>query len=145
MKASELMDIATKFASGQEVIEAIFHKDKGSGKQKEDAPEATSQRNPKKNKKASQGQHEALNTDLVAATEQRNPQGPQGGPNVFDKMLKKSCPYHKGPVKHTLGSSTCSDASTTSPTSQQKLARRRVLAIGKMSRVESSQTSITAT
>jgi hypothetical protein len=22
---------------------------------------------------------------------------------VFDKMLKESCPYHKGPVKYTLG------------------------------------------
>jgi hypothetical protein len=32
--ASELMDIATKFASGRQVIEAIFHKDKDSGKQK---------------------------------------------------------------------------------------------------------------
>jgi hypothetical protein len=21
---------------------------------------------------------------------------------VFDKILKESCPYHKGPVKHTL-------------------------------------------
>jgi hypothetical protein len=27
-KASELMDIATKFASGQEAVEAIFWKDK---------------------------------------------------------------------------------------------------------------------
>jgi hypothetical protein len=24
------------------------------------------------------------------------------GANVFDKMLKESCPYHRGPVKHTL-------------------------------------------
>lgn len=22
---------------------------------------------------------------------------------MFDKMLKESCPYHKGPVKHILG------------------------------------------
>jgi hypothetical protein len=51
--ARQLMDITTKFASGQEGIEAILHKDKDSGKQKEDAPKATSQRNPKKNKKAS--------------------------------------------------------------------------------------------
>jgi hypothetical protein len=21
---------------------------------------------------------------------------------MFDKMLKESCPYHRGPVKHTL-------------------------------------------
>jgi hypothetical protein len=40
-KASELMDIATKFASGQEAVEAIFRKDKQpQRKQKEDAPEA---------------------------------------------------------------------------------------------------------
>jgi hypothetical protein len=32
-----------------------------------------------------------------------NPRAPQGGPGVFDKTLKESCPYHKGPVKHTLG------------------------------------------
>jgi hypothetical protein len=24
------------------------------------------------------------------------------GVNTFDKMLKESCPYHRGPVKHTL-------------------------------------------
>jgi hypothetical protein len=41
-KASELMDIATKFASGQEVVEAIFRKDKQpQGRQKEDVPEAS--------------------------------------------------------------------------------------------------------
>jgi hypothetical protein len=34
-KASELMDISTKFASGQEAIEASFHKDKGNGKRKD--------------------------------------------------------------------------------------------------------------
>jgi hypothetical protein len=45
------MDIATKFASGQEDVEAIFYKDKGSKKRKEDAPEATTQCNSKKNKK----------------------------------------------------------------------------------------------
>jgi hypothetical protein len=46
------MDIATKFASGQEAVEAIFRKDK-------------------------------------------QPQGhrkPPGGANLFDKMLKESCP-----------------------------------------------------
>jgi hypothetical protein len=40
---------------------------------------------------------------LVTAAEKRNPQGPQGGPGVFDKMLRESCPYHKGSIKHTLG------------------------------------------
>jgi hypothetical protein len=39
----------------------------------------------------------------VATTERKNPQAPpEGGPGVFDEMLKKPCPYHRGLVKHTL-------------------------------------------
>jgi hypothetical protein len=103
------MDIATNFASGQEVVEAIVHKEKCSGKQKEDAPMASSERNPKKNKKKAQhGQHEALTIYLVATTEQRNPRGPQGGPNVFDKMLKVACPYYKALSSTPSSSATCS-------------------------------------
>jgi hypothetical protein len=41
-KANELMDITIKFASGQEAVEALLHKDKGDGKRKEGAPEASS-------------------------------------------------------------------------------------------------------
>jgi hypothetical protein len=41
-RASELMDITTKFASGQEAVEAIFQKDKQpQGRQQEDVPEAS--------------------------------------------------------------------------------------------------------
>jgi ribonuclease HI len=48
-RASELMDIATKFASGQEAVEAIFRKDKQpQGRQPEDVPEASTQRGTKK-------------------------------------------------------------------------------------------------
>jgi hypothetical protein len=103
-KASELIDIATKFASGQEAVEAIFWKDKQpQGRQKEDAPEASVQRGSKKKaKKKAQTKHDAVDANLVAATEHRNPQKPPGGVNSFDKMLKESCPYHRGPVKHTL-------------------------------------------
>jgi predicted nucleotidyltransferase len=51
-KASELMDIATKFASGQEAVEAIFRKDKQpQERQKEDVPEASAQRGTKKKAK----------------------------------------------------------------------------------------------
>jgi hypothetical protein len=40
-RTSELMDIATKFASGQEAVEAILRKDKQpQGRQQEDVPEA---------------------------------------------------------------------------------------------------------
>jgi hypothetical protein len=85
-KASELMDIATKFASGQEAVEAIFRKDKQpQGRQQEDVPEASVQRGAK---------CDAANADLVAAAEHRNPPKPPGGANLFDKMLKESCPYH---------------------------------------------------
>jgi hypothetical protein len=103
-KASELMDIATKFAFGQEAVEAIFRKDKQpQGRQQEDVPEAFAQRGTKKKaKKKSQAKRDTADADLVAAAEHRNPQKPPGGANLFDKMLKESCPYHQGPVKHIL-------------------------------------------
>jgi hypothetical protein len=103
-KASELMDIATKFASRQEAVEAIFRKDKQpQGRQQEDVPEASAQQGMKKKaKKKSQAKRDTADADLVAAVEHRNPQKPPGGANLFDKMLKKSCLYHQGPVKHTL-------------------------------------------
>jgi hypothetical protein len=103
-KESELMDIATKFASGQEAVEAILRKDKQpQGRQKEDAPEASGQRGSKKKvKKKAQAKRDAIDADLVAAAEHQNPRKPLEGVNMFDKMLKESCPYHRGPVKHTL-------------------------------------------
>jgi hypothetical protein len=103
-KASELMDIATKFASGQEAVEAIFRKDKQpQGRPKEDTPEASVQRGTKKKaKKKTQAKRDALDADLVAVAEHRSPRKPPGGVNTFNKMLKESCPYHRGPVKHTL-------------------------------------------
>jgi hypothetical protein len=98
------MDIATKFASGQEAVEAIFRKDKQpQGRPLEDAPEASTQRGAKKKgKKKSQTKRDTADVDLVAAAEYKNSRKPPGGANLFDKMLKESCPYHQGPVKHTL-------------------------------------------
>jgi hypothetical protein len=103
-RASELMEIATKFASGQEATEAIFRKDKQpQGRQPEDVPEASTQcGTKKKGKKKSQAKRDAVDADLVAAAEYKNPRKPPGGANLFDKMLKEPCPYHQGPVKHTL-------------------------------------------
>jgi hypothetical protein len=99
-KASELMNIATKFASGQEAVEATFRKDKQpQGRQQEDVPEASAQHGTKKK---AQAKRDAADADLVAAVEHRNPRKLPGGANLFDKMLKESCPYHQGPVKHTL-------------------------------------------
>jgi hypothetical protein len=103
-KVSELMDIATKFASGQEAVKAIFRKDKQPrGRQQEDVSEASAQRGTKKKaKKKAQAKRDVADADLAAAVEHRNPRKPPGGANLFDKMLKESCPYHQGPVKHTL-------------------------------------------
>ena len=72
------MDIATKFASGQEAAEAIFRKDKQpQGRPPEDAPEASTQRGAKKKgKKKSQAKHDAADADLVAAAEYKNPRKP---------------------------------------------------------------------
>jgi hypothetical protein len=91
-RASELMDIATMFAFGQEAVEAIFRKDKQpQGRQPEDVPEASAQRAArKKGKKKSQAKRDAADADLVAAAEHRNPRKPPGGANLFDKMLKES-------------------------------------------------------
>jgi hypothetical protein len=103
-RESELMDIATKFASCQEAVEYILRKDKQpQERQLEDVPEASAQRGArKKGKKKSQAKCDAADTDLVATAKHRNPRKPPGGANLFDKMLKESCPYHQGPVKHIL-------------------------------------------
>jgi hypothetical protein len=39
---------------------------------------------------------------LVATADRKNPRGPlPRASGVFDEMLKKPCPYHRGPTKHT--------------------------------------------
>ena len=102
------MDIATKFASGQEVVEAIFQKDRQpQGCPQEDVPEASAQRGTKKKtRKKAQTKCDAADADLVAAAEHWNPRKPPGGANMFDKMLKESCPYHRGPSSTPLKSAT---------------------------------------
>jgi hypothetical protein len=93
-RASELMDVATKFASEQEAVEAIFQKDKKpQGEPKTDTPEASAQRGTKKKaKNKSRAKRDASDANLVAAAEHRNPQKPPRGAGTFDKMLKESCP-----------------------------------------------------
>jgi hypothetical protein len=77
-RASELMDVATKFASGEEAVEAIFRKDKlFQGCQSEDVPEASAQHGTKKKgKKKSQAKRDAADAVLVDAAEHRNPRKP---------------------------------------------------------------------
>jgi hypothetical protein len=75
------MDIATKFASGQEAVEAIFWKDKQpQGRQKEDVPEASVlQGTKKKTRKRAQAKRDVVDADLIATAEHRNPRKPPGG------------------------------------------------------------------
>jgi hypothetical protein len=77
-RASELMDIATKFASGQEAVEAILRKDKQpQGRQPEDVPEASAQRGTKKKgKKKLQSKRDAA--DAASCRRQPVRQDAQG-------------------------------------------------------------------
>jgi hypothetical protein len=143
--ASELMDVTTKFASGQEAVEAIFRKDKQpQGEPKADAPEASAQRGTKKKAKNKlRAKRDAADANLVAAAEHRNPRKPPGGADAFDKMLKEPCPYHQGPVKHTLKVS-CSDATSIRLGPRRRMARAMTTTRRKVARKRDSRKSITA-
>jgi hypothetical protein len=111
---NELFDIATSFASGEEVVGAIF--DGNKGKRADDAPAEGSKSKElrQKNKRGKKGKkpcckaHEQGRNDdddgeaLAVDPARRAPRAAPRGPGVFDDMLKKPCPYHKTPVNHTL-------------------------------------------
>jgi hypothetical protein len=145
-RASELMDIATKFASGQEAVEAIFRKDKQpQGRPPEDALEASTQRGAKKKgKKKSQAKRDAADADLVAAAEYKNPRKPPGGANLFDKMLKEPCPYHQGPSSTPLRSAPCFGVTSIGPGHPRRVAGLAQTTTRKITRQESSPRSATA-
>jgi hypothetical protein len=111
--SNKLFDIATSFASGEEVMGAIF--DGKKGKRVDDAPtEGSKSKEPqqrhKRGKKGKKPRHEAReqgrNDDgdeaLAVDPARRGPRAAPRGPGVFDDMLKKPCPYHKTLVNHTL-------------------------------------------
>jgi hypothetical protein len=145
-RVSELMDIATKFASGQEPVEAIFRKDKQpQGRQPEDVPEASAQRGArKKGKKKSQAKRDAADADLVAAAEHRNPRKPPGGANLFDKMLKRRAPIIRVPSSTPLRSASCFGATSTRPGHWWKVAEPTTTTRRRITRQGSSPRSTTA-
>jgi hypothetical protein len=111
--SNELFDIATSFASGEEVVGAIF--DGKKGKHVDDTPaEGSKSKEPRqKNKRGKKGKkpryeareqgHDDNNGEALAVDSARwGPRAAPRGPGVFDDMLKKPCPYHKTPVNHTL-------------------------------------------
>ena len=99
---SQLLDIATNFASGEEAVGDIFSDSSAKGKQKAETTEASGSRDPKKKKKGRKGKQGWSDDNLVVAADHKNPMRAPAGPGLFDKMLKKPCPYHRGPTKHTL-------------------------------------------
>jgi len=103
MSTSQLLDIATNFASGEEAVGAIFSDGTAKGKQKAtEATKALGSRDPKKKKKGRKGKQGQSDDNLVAAADRKNPKRAPAGPGLFDEILKKPCPYHRGPTKHTL-------------------------------------------
>ena len=78
---------------GNAKINAPAKKQKWGRKGKKQAPSI--QRGP--------GQAEDSDEAFIAAPDRKGPRGPpRGGGGLFDDMLKKPCPYHKGSVDHTL-------------------------------------------
>jgi hypothetical protein len=111
--SNELFDIATSFASGEEAVGAIFNGKKG--KRVDDTPAEGSkskvpQQKHKRGKKGkkphcearAQGRGNDGDEALAMDPARKGPRAAPRGPGVFDDMLKKSCPYHKTPVNHTL-------------------------------------------
>jgi len=97
-----LLDIATNFASGKEVVGAIFSDGNAKGKQKVEATKASASQDPKKKKKGRKGKQCQSDDNLVAVADCKNPKWAPIGPSLFNEMLKKPCPYHRGPTKHTI-------------------------------------------
>jgi hypothetical protein len=138
-RASELMDIATKFASGQEAVEAIFRKDKQpKSRPPEDVPEASTQRGAKKKgKKKSQAKRDAADADLVAAAEYKNPRKPSG-------VRHAPAPPLRGPSSTPLRSAPCSGATFTRSGHPRRVAGLTTTTRRKITRQESSPRSATA-
>jgi hypothetical protein len=111
--SNELFDITTIFASGEEAVGAIF--DGKKCKCVDDVPaEGSRSKEPqqkhkhgKKGKKPhrearAQGRDDDGDEALVVDPARRGPRAAPRGPDIFDDMLKKPCPYHKTLVNHTL-------------------------------------------
>jgi hypothetical protein len=107
-----LFDIATSFASGEEAVGAIF--DAKKGKRVDDAPAEDSkskepQQKHKRGKKGkkphpdarAQRRDEDEDEALAVNPARKGPRAASRGPDMFNDMLKKSCPYHKTQVNHT--------------------------------------------
>jgi hypothetical protein len=147
------MDIATKFASGQEAVEAIFRKDKQpQGRPPEDAPEASTQRGAKKKgKKKSQAKRDAADADLVAAdadlvaaAEYKNLRKPPEVPTSSTRCSRSRAPIIRGPSSTPLRSAPCFGATSTGPGHPRRVAGLATTTRRKITGQEGSPRSATA-
>jgi hypothetical protein len=145
-RASELMDIATKFASGQEAVEAIFRKDKQlQGRPSEEAPEASTPRGAKKKgKKKSQAKRDAADADLVAAAEYKNPRSPPEVLTSSTRCSRSRAPTIRGPSSTPSRSASCFGTTSTRPGHPQRVVGPATTTKGKTTKQESSLRSVTA-
>jgi hypothetical protein len=106
----QLLDIATKYASGDEAVAATSGDTKGERAEPSPAEGGGFANPPKKKQKGKmlqRAQHTAERDEdsdeaLAAEPNRKGPRNDPRGGGVFDDMLKKPCPYHSTPVTHTL-------------------------------------------
>jgi hypothetical protein len=99
---NQFLNIATNFASSEETVGATFSDGSAKGKQKAKATETSGSQDPKKKKKGCKGKQGWPDDNLIAAADRKNPKQAPASSGLFEEVLKKSCPYHRGPTKHTL-------------------------------------------
>jgi hypothetical protein len=143
-KASELMDIATKFASCQEAIEAIFRKDKQpQGRQQEDVPEAFAQRGTKKRTRRSRKQNATPPTQILSlppstGTLRSLPEGP----TCSTRCSRSHAPITRVPSSTPLRNASCFGTTSIRPGPRRKVAKAKTTTRRRATRQRSSPRSM---
>jgi hypothetical protein len=145
-KASELMDIATKFASGQEAVEAIFRKDKQpQGRQKEASsrsPSSVARRIRTGRRRKQNAMPLTRISSLLPST------GILGslpeGPTCSTRCLRSRAPITGVPSSTPLKSATCSGVTSIRLDPRQRVARTKATTRKEATGKKSSQRSTTA-
>jgi hypothetical protein len=145
-RASELMDVATKFASGQEAVEAIFRKDKQpQGEPKKDAPEASAQRGTKKKPRTSRKRSAMLLTRISSMRPSTETLGNLlEGPARSTRCSRSRAPITRGPSSTPSKNVSCSGATSIRPGLRRKMARAMTTLGRRAARKRSSRRSATA-
>jgi hypothetical protein len=139
-KASELMDIATKFASGQEAVEAIFRKDKQpQGHQQEDVPETSAQHGTKKKaKQKSQAKRDAADADLLLPPSTGTLGSLPEGPTCSTRCSRSRVPITRVPSSTPLRNASGFGATSIRPSPRWKVAKAKTTTRRRATRHRSS-------